>query len=154
VTGDRRAEIRLARPEDVGPLVELLVGGSLNEESTVPEDLGPFRDALAEIAATAGNDLLVAELDGEVVGMCQLVMFRHLQADGGRCAEIESMHVRRDRRSEGIGALLLSEVVDRARRAGCYRVQLTSNVARRDAHRFYEREGFVPSHRGFKLLLR
>jgi hypothetical protein len=29
-------------------------------------------------------------------------------------------------------------------------VQLTSDEARVDAHRFYERLGFVGSHRGFK----
>jgi hypothetical protein len=29
-------------------------------------------------------------------------------------------------------------------------VQLTSGEAREDAHRFYERLGFVGSHRGFK----
>jgi hypothetical protein len=32
-------------------------------------------------------------------------------------------------------------------------VQLTSNRARDDAHRFYERLGFVPSHVGYKLML-
>ena len=36
---------------------------------------------------------------------------------------------------------------------GCYRIQLTSNTARPDAHRFYERLGFVPSHVGFKMRL-
>jgi hypothetical protein len=29
-------------------------------------------------------------------------------------------------------------------------VQLTTNRARGDAHRFYERLGFTPSHLGFK----
>ena len=29
-------------------------------------------------------------------------------------------------------------------------VQLTSDEARHDAHRFYERLGFVGTHRGFK----
>jgi hypothetical protein len=32
-------------------------------------------------------------------------------------------------------------------------VQLTSNKARNDAHRFYARLGFAQSHEGFKLLL-
>jgi hypothetical protein len=32
-------------------------------------------------------------------------------------------------------------------------VQLTSNKQRKDAHRFYERLGFVASHEGFKLAL-
>jgi hypothetical protein len=33
-------------------------------------------------------------------------------------------------------------------------VQLTSNKARQDAHRFYQRLGFVESHVGFKMVLR
>ena len=90
---------------------------------------------------------------GEVVGVCQLIVFRHLQARGGLCAEVESVHVHPDHRGAGIGAALLHEAMERARALGCYRVQLTSNTARPDAHRFYERLGFVPSHVGFKLLL-
>jgi GNAT superfamily N-acetyltransferase len=43
--------------------------------------------------------------------------------------------------------------VDEARRRGCALVQLTSDKARADAHRFYERLGFEASHVGFKLLL-
>jgi GNAT superfamily N-acetyltransferase len=95
----------------------------------------------------------VAELDGEVVGVCQLIVFRHLQAHGGLCAEVESMHVHPDHRSGGAGAALLAEAVARAGALGCYRIQLTSNTARSDAHRFYERLGFVPSHVGFKMRL-
>jgi GNAT superfamily N-acetyltransferase len=150
--GGADVEIRSAREEDVAALVGLIVGGSLVEGASVPADLAPYRTALREIVASAG-DLLVAARDGDVVGMCQLIVFRHLQADGGLCAEIESMHVRADCRSGGIGAVLLAAAIERARGAGCYRVQLTSNKARHDAHRFYERHGFADSHEGFKLYL-
>ena len=88
-----------------------------------------------------------------MVGMCQLIVFRHLQAHGGRCAEIESMHVERGRRSQGVGSALVAAVIARARDLGCYRVQLTSNRERVDAHRFYERQGFSRTHEGFKLML-
>jgi GNAT superfamily N-acetyltransferase len=44
--------------------------------------------------------------------------------------------------------------LDEARRRGCSRVQLTSNLARKDAHRFYQRLGFRGSHLGMKLDLR
>jgi GNAT superfamily N-acetyltransferase len=63
------------------------------------------------------------------------------------------MHVHPDHRARGIGAVLLAAAVERARAAGCFRVQLTSNKARVDAHRFYLRHGFEESHEGFKLLL-
>ena len=71
--------------------------------------------------------------------MCQVITFRHLQHRGGRCAELESMHVAPDLRGHGVGGVLLEAAVEAARAAGCYRVQLTSDAARADAHRFYAR---------------
>lgn len=47
----------------------------------------------------------------------------------------------------------MGAVIDRARALGCYRIQLTSNHARHDAHRFYVGLGFEASHQGFKLML-
>ena len=95
----------------------------------------------------------MVEVDRQVVGVCQLIVFRHLQARGGLCAEIESVHVHPDHRGTGVGTTLVRAAIDRARDLGCYRVQLTSNGRRPDALRFYERLGFTPSHVGFKLLL-
>jgi ribosomal protein S18 acetylase RimI-like enzyme len=148
-----RAAIRSARPSDLPRLAALLAAGTLrgSEDTT---DLAPYRLALEEITATDGNEVLVAELAGEVVGMCQLIMFRHLQEQGGRCAEIESVHVDERHRSAGIGGILLEVAVERAAAAGCYRVQLTSNKSRTAAHRFYERHGFAATHEGFKRYLR
>jgi len=145
--------VRPATPDDAGALFELLRAGALGTPDEDPGHLEPYRFALADIAATPGADVLVAERDGEVVATCQLLVFRHLQHRGGRCAEVESMHVRPDLRGTGVGGVLLDTAVDIARAAGCYRVQLTSNAARTDAHRFYERHGFTSSHVGFKRLL-
>ncbi len=145
--------VRSARPADVPRLVELLEHGSLVEGKEDSSALGTYEAALAEIQASPSSDVLVAEFEGGVVGVCQLLVFRHFQARGGRCAEIESVHVHPDHRSVGIGGRLLEEAVARAAAAGCYRVQLTSNLARSDAHRFYVRHGFEPTHQGFKRLL-
>lgn len=145
--------IRSAGSDDVERLVELLEYGSLIDRKEDSSNLDVYLSALVQIQETSGSDLLVAELDGEVVGMCQLMVFRHFQCQGGLCAEIESMHVHPAFRSRGIGGQLLSSAVEAARRAGCYRVQLTSNSQRTEAHRFYVRQGFQPSHVGFKRLL-
>jgi GNAT superfamily N-acetyltransferase len=147
--------IRPAEADDLGRVVELLQlgavpGGPPSTED--PTDLEPYRTALRDIAASGGT-VFVAVRSGEVVGTCQLIVFRHLQARGGRCAEIESVHVHPDHRGRGVGGDLLRHAVERARGLGCYRVQLTSNVARPDAHRFYERLGLSPSHIGFKMRL-
>jgi GNAT superfamily N-acetyltransferase len=149
---DTTVEVREATEEDIPRIVELLGHGSLVEGKEDPTELAPYEAALAEIAQGPG-EVMVAEVDGRVVGVCQLIVFRHLQNRGARCAEVESVHVHPDRRGHGIGGVLMRAAVQRARQLGCYRVQLTSNNARPEAHRFYERLGFEPSHRGFKLTL-
>jgi GNAT superfamily N-acetyltransferase len=145
--------IRRGTEADLPRVVELLargaVPGTSEEREAEPEQ---YRAALRDIDRS-GSALLVAELEGEVVGVCQLIVFRHIQAGGGRCAEIESVHVYPDRRGHGIGTALMRHAIERARALGCYRVQLTSNTVREDAHRFYESLGFAPSHVGFKLSL-
>jgi GNAT superfamily N-acetyltransferase len=148
-----QVRVRDAVPADLPALVVILDGGALTAKED-PSDLAPYAAALERILADPDATVLVAEADdGTVVGMCQLMVLQHLQQRGGRCAEIESMHVAADHRSGGIGAALLDAAVVRAGQAGCYRVQLTSNVRRPDAHRFYARHGFVASHAGFKRYL-
>ena len=146
--------VRAATESDLPRLAELMnlgrVPGRAPRET--PDDLEPYRRALRDIEDGSGG-VLVAEVDGEVVGVCQLIVFRHLQARGGLCAEIESVHVHPDWRARGIGTELMEAAIARARAAGCYRVQLTSNEVRHDAHRFYERLGLTASHLGFKLSL-
>ena len=135
-------------------MVELLHHGALRQGKEDLSDSGPYLAALAEIQEASGNHLVVAEVDDEVVGMCQVVIFRHFQRGGGLCAELESMHVHPHFRSNGIGERLAAFAVDMARSAGCYRIQLTSDLRRSEAHRFYQRLDFEPSHVGFKRTLK
>ena len=112
--------MRSAEPDDIERLVALLDLGALVPGKEDPGHLGRYAAALSEIRSAPGNEVLVAEVDGVIVGMCQLVVFRHLQAGGGLCAEIESLHVHPDARSQGVGMQLLAAAVDAARRSGCY----------------------------------
>jgi len=150
---DHEVVVRPACDEDVVAMVGLLAVGSLVEGKEDRRDLAPYRAALVEIAQGPGG-VPVAEHKGVVVGLCQVIVFRHLQSRGALCAEIESVHVHPEMRGQGIGHVLMRCAIERARELGCSRVQLTSNMARPDAHRFYESLGFVPSHLGFKLALR
>jgi GNAT superfamily N-acetyltransferase len=71
---------------------------------------------------------------------------------GARRLLVEAVRVRTDLRSAGIGSAAMRWVGEQAAPAlGAAMVQLTSDAARTDAHRFYERLGYVGSHRGFKL---
>lgn len=148
--------VRRAAARDLPRLVELLEQESLGGERR--EDPGPplpqrYFDALAAIDADPNNAVFVAELDGHVVGMFQRTFIRHLQRGGERVSEIESVVVDEPFRGRGIGAAMMRRAIEEARAAGCTRIQLTSNVARADAHRFYKRLGFVADWRGMKLTL-
>jgi GNAT superfamily N-acetyltransferase len=72
---------------------------------------------------------------------------------GALRAQIEAVRVAADRRGSGLGEAMLDWAIEQARRRGCALVQLTSDKQRPQAHRFYERRGFVASHEGFKLAL-
>jgi GNAT superfamily N-acetyltransferase len=154
VAAEGEVVVRPAVQRDLARIVELLEHGSLVPGKEEPAQLAPYAEALAEIYTGPGT-VLVAETKatGGVVGVCQVIVFRHLQARGGLCAEIESVHVHPEWRGGGIGHLLMRAALEHARSLGCYRVQLTSNNQRSEAHRFYEDLGFEPSHVGFKLML-
>lgn len=138
----------IARSE-IAAAVRVLIGGSGAPEYEDPTDVVAYESAVAA-TRSGGGDVLVAVADGEVVGLCQFLVLPHFQHRGGRCAEVESVHVREDWRRRGVGAALVTQVEVLARAAGCYRIQLTSNRSRDAAHLFYPALGFSASHVGYK----
>jgi GNAT superfamily N-acetyltransferase len=115
---------------------------------------GAQHAAFEAIAADPNNHVFVAELDGAVVGTFQLTFIQQLSYGGCLVAQVESVHVDSTVRSRGVGKLMLEFARAEAERRGAYRIQLTSNVKRERAHRFYERLGYRATHRGMKLQLR
>jgi GNAT superfamily N-acetyltransferase len=72
---------------------------------------------------------------------------------GATRAQLEGVRVAGALRGRRIGEALLETAIARAAAAGCGLVQLTTDVARSDARRFYERFGFVVTHHGMKRVL-
>ena len=141
-------EIRPAAESDLDEIIALLDSDSLIGNPRGREDyLRSFR----EIAAHADNQVIVAVLDARVAGVLQLTFIPGLRQAWR--AQVENVRVRAELRSQGIGAKLMEWVIAQARQRGCGLVQLTTNVARHDARRFYTRLGFQPSHVGMKLYL-
>ena len=66
-------------------------------------------------------------------------------------AIIENVVVDEAARGQRHGEALVEQAVEEARRAGCYKVSLTSNKRRSDAHRFWKRLGFVQTHEAFRI---
>ncbi|MGD0529917.1 MAG: GNAT family N-acetyltransferase [Polyangiaceae bacterium] len=145
----------VATRDDVRAILDLLADDELgmHPEAAGHGDLAPYLAAFDDIGGSSRSALYVARLGERVVGTFQLDLLRQLSHRGGLVAQVESVHVASDVRRRGIGEAMMRYAIDEARRRGCHRVQLTSNKRRVEAHRFYARLGFVPSHEGFKLRL-
>ena len=147
--------LRLANTADLPRLVEMLADdalGAKRERYETPLPQG-YEDAFDAIARDPNNELLVAEIDGRVIGMLQLTYLPSLTYQGRWRAMVEGVRVAREARSGGIGRQLLEHALERARRRDCHMVQLTTDKARPEALKFYEVLGFVASHEGMKLAL-
>jgi GNAT superfamily N-acetyltransferase len=146
--------LREAVSDDVPAIVELLVDDQLGVgRDGVTGDFGPYLDAFEVIDADPAHLLLVATDEGRVVATMQLSFIPGLARRGALRAQIEAVRVGRAHRSRGLGAAMFTWAIDESRRRRCALVQLTTDKARPDAHRFYVRLGFVASHAGLKLAL-
>ena len=145
--------IREAREDDVPSIVALLAADTLggHGDTTASDALPDYLGAFRRIATSPNDTLYVAELGGAVVGTFQTTMITSMIGRGGKNLTIEAVHTRADMRGKGIGTAMMRFAIERGRDAGARLVQLTSNKARADAHRFYERLGFLQSHAGFKM---
>jgi ribosomal protein S18 acetylase RimI-like enzyme len=100
---------------------------------------GVDAEALRVLVGWRGNRLLVARLDGRIVGTLTLVVF---PIPTGLRAWIEDVVVDEAARGSGVGAALTREAVRLARADGARTVDLTSRPSRAAANRLYERLGF------------
>ncbi|WP_460067640.1 N-acetyltransferase family protein [Streptomyces sp. YKOK-I1] len=146
-------DIRAAVAEDIPAIVALLADDPLGAQRESPDDLTPYRSALERLTADPNQRLVVAVREGRVVGTLQLTVIPGLSRRGATRSVIEGVRVHADERGGGLGTQFIEWAIEESRRENCQLVQLTSDVTRTDAHRFYERLGFVASHVGFKLQL-
>lgn len=145
-----------AEAEHLPALVSLLNDDFLGKtrESVSTEDLSKYQRAFSLISDDPNNVLYVAlDADENPVGTFQLTFLPGLAFAGGTRAQIESVRTRSDMRGKGIGRAMMLFAEEEARNKGCVLIQLATNKARPDAHRFYQSLGFEASHIGFKMML-
>ncbi len=149
-------KFRQATREDLPEIVRMLADdflGATREryEKPLPES---YVKAFEEIDADKNNELVVAELDGKIVGTLQITFTPSISFQGGKRATVESVRVDAKYRGQGIGKQLMLWAIERAKAKNCLALQLTTNADRKDAHRFYKDLGFKGSHLGMKLYLK
>lgn len=148
-------EFRNARLEDVEKIVEMLADDKLGSERERFESPLPksYYDAFSAIDSDPNNELILACLDEEIVGVQQVTFTPYLTYQGGWRATIEGVRTASSVRGQGIGSQLIGYAIRRAKTRGCHLVQLTTDKKRPEALHFYEQLGFSATHEGMKLKL-
>ena len=97
------------------------------------------------------NVLFVAEKDGTIAGTFTLLIFDKLGHNGKPAGIVEDVVVDQNSRGLGIGGEMMRFAMDYCRARGCYKLALSSNAKRTEAHAFYENLGF--RRHGFSFLV-
>lgn len=117
-------------------------------------DAALMREILLDMAAYPNfRAYLAFDKDGVAIGTFSLLVFGSPSHHGARQALLDAVVVTAARRGQGVGEAMLKQALHIAADAGCYKLMLSSNLKRIDAHRFYERLGFSRHGVGFSILL-
>jgi N-acetylglutamate synthase-like GNAT family acetyltransferase len=133
--------IRDAEPRDAEAIAGLLAQlGYPTEAASV--------DARLERLQIVGDRVVVAERDGEVVGLAQLHVSPTLEYERP-AAKLAALAVDVSHRGEGVGRALVEAMEAEARARRCELLFVTTAERREDAHEFYRRVGLEETGKRF-----
>lgn len=134
-------QIRQATQKDIASVLDLYAQPDLDDGQMLSQEAA--QEVFAQFSRYPNYRLFVA-LDGDtVVGTYALLVMHNLAHRGMPSAIAEDVVVAADRQGQGIGRHMMAHAVAEARAAGCYKLALSSNRKRTQAHAFYESLGFA-----------
>lgn len=140
--------IRVADVSDLGDLLDLY-------RHLIPDDLPATpetqSDTYLQMLSHPGLSVLVGFSENRLVASCTVSVVPNLTRACAPYAMIENVVTHPDYRGRGIGEKLLTDAVELAWNAGCFKVMLMSGVQNKKAHAFYDRLGFARSKTGFEM---
>ncbi|MDO4298717.1 MAG: GNAT family N-acetyltransferase [Lachnospiraceae bacterium] len=138
---------RKSRPEDCNAIYRLICD---LEQTELP--LRRFTEIYQKQTANDQYYCLVCEHEGTVIGLLNL-RFEEQLHHSERIAEVLEFAVDHKYRNQGIGRGLLAEGCRIAGQKGCAQIEAACNQTRKEAHRFYLREGMENLHFKFSRRL-
>ncbi|MBC7293961.1 MAG: GNAT family N-acetyltransferase [Thermoleophilia bacterium] len=130
---------REATAQDTAALLDLLREIMAHHGVPAPGDKHLVA-VVQQVLAAPHHVFLVAEVEGAVVGMCNLI-FSFSTWSAAPVCEVQDLVVTKSFRRQGIGRGLLEAAARMARTRGCRRLFLLAEVWNLEAHRFYRAAG-------------
>ena len=142
-----------ATHSDIPALVELL-NSLFEQEAEFEPNSETQSKALSKIILDPKiGIILIAKEDDKILGMVNL-LFTESTALGSKVALLEDMIVLSSSRGRGIGSQLIDYGISEAKKVGCKRITLLTDIENTKAQSFYQKKGFVKSKMTpYRLLL-
>ena len=147
-------KIRTTKETDIPRILELyrqLTITTSPAEAGLEPTADDYQRVFNQIRVVPNLELVVAEENSEVIGSLVLLIVPNLSHKGLPWAEVENVIIDESHRRVGVGRLLMEYARTKAKAAGCYRIGLSSNNIRIEAHKFIQSLGFKPSAIGFRM---
>jgi len=138
---------------DIPELVELL-NSLFEQEAEFEPNSETQSKALSKIILDPKiGIILIAKDDDKILGMVNL-LFTESTALGSKVALLEDMVILSSSRGRGIGSQLIDYAISEAKKVGCKRITLLTDIENTKAQSFYQKKGFVKSKMTpYRLLL-
>lgn len=107
-----------------------------------------IQNKIARLLSHPDEDLLVYESDGKVVALISMHYIPQIALEGD-FARISYFVVEDAVRDQGIGRKIEARITELARERKCDRIEVHCHSRRTNAHRFYQRQGYVESPKYF-----
>lgn len=143
--------IRQADESDLDGVLRLYADPAMDNGEVL--DLDKARSVFASMQRVPDYQLFVAELNNRLVGTFVLFVMPNLGHCGSPSGIMEGVVVASELRGSGIGRQMVARAMEICRTRGCYKMMLSSNLARKGAHAFYERLGFERHGYSYRVTL-
>lgn len=146
-----KIEIVEARKGDLPDILSLYA-----DEDFDAGNILPVRKAKAifdKMQSYPNYKIYLAKYNDKIVGTFSLAIMDNIAHLGKSSGLIESVAVRKDMRSKGIGRKMMEYAFEICRKNNCYKINLSSNLKRERAHKFYEKLGFKKHGYSFSIEL-
>ena len=132
--------IRIAVDEDLSDILELYSQPDIDNKQVL--DINEAKAIFNKMKLYPDYHVYVAEIDGKIVGTFALAIMDNLAHMGSKSGLIEHVVVSQPLQGQGIGKQMMKFAIEICKEKSCYKACLSSNLKRKDAHRFYENIGF------------
>lgn len=132
---------REATQDDLPQLLSLFNHLNTSDDSTLSAQAA--LDIWRRISQYPAYHIGVALAENTVVATYSLIVVDNLAHGGRPMGIVENVVVHPNWRGQGIGRHMMQEAMNRCRETGCYKLMLSTNRQRKEAHAFYAALGFA-----------